>query len=128
MENTKNLIASPDLVKMLALPDPYIVCYITGKFETMEGKVSIPLQGLLAFLYDDCKLIFTFRENNNVFTKKEIAYTGRVSLYTIRDIGAPNLKIKTTPLTYPGTNEPLVLTIDFNNIISLAPIKNKEIK
>ena len=123
MEKTKNLIASPELTKMLGLPDPYIACYVTEKFETMEGEISIPPQGMLAFLYDDCKLIFTFRKNNNVFTNKEIQYTGRVSLYTVRDIGAPNLKIKMTPLTYPATIEPLLLTVDFNNIINLAPIK-----
>ena len=123
MEKSKKLIVSSELEKLFGLSNPYVECWVTEKFETMEGEISIPPQGMLTFLYDDCKLIFTFRKNNNVFTNKEIAYTGRVSLYTVRDIGAPNLKIKMTPLTYPASHEPLLLTVDFNNIINLAPIK-----
>ena len=125
MENTKNLIASIELTELFGLTNPNIVAHVTNNFgnEVIEAEVLIAPQGILSYLYDDCKLIFTFRKNYNVFTNKEIQYTGRVSLQTTRDIGAPNLKIKIISLTYPTKSEPLLLIVNFDNIINLVSIK-----
>ena len=60
--------------------------------------------------------------------KEEEADFYCVSLKTIQNIGAPNFKIKTTPLYYPiaddqllGGREPIKFFVDETGFVTLAP-------